>query len=128
MTQQPTQGVKDDLDRERDLLAAIVATAPTVINSFHRDPDGRVWYGYGAERVAVLFGVDPQELRNDAAPVFERIVPAEDREAAHRISLQSAIELVPWQAEYRVIHPTDGERWLHGHSIPHREQIGRAHV
>jgi PAS domain S-box-containing protein len=125
MTQQPTQGVKDELDRERDLLAAIVATAPTVINSFHRDPDGRVWYGYGAERVAVLFGVDPQELRRNAAPVFERIVPAEDREAAHRISLQSAVELVPWQAEYRVIHPTDGERWLHGHSIPHREPGGR---
>lgn len=113
------------LDRERDLLAAIVATAPTVINSFHREPDGRVWYGYGAERVAALFGVDPQELRDNAAPVFERIVPEADRAEAHRISLRSALELVPWQAEYRVIHPTDGERWLHGHSIPHREAGGR---
>jgi PAS domain S-box-containing protein len=113
------------LRAESDLLAAIVATAPTVINSFHRDPDGRVWYGYGAERVAALFGVDPQELRHDARPVFERIVLSPDREVAHEVSLRSTLEGVPWQAEYRVRHPTLGERWLHGHSIPHREPGGR---
>jgi signal transduction histidine kinase len=132
MTQQPPPGAArqagavtlDALQAETARLAAIVATAPTVVHSFHLATDGRMWFELGSERVADLFGVTEQEVRTDARAVFARRVDAADDAATGALAMQSARDLVPWRAEYRVEHPERGQRWVEGHSMPSRSADG----
>jgi len=108
------------LQDESDRLGAIVATAPTVVHSFHIGADGRMWFELGAARVAALFGVAEAEVRRDAADMFTRRVMPIDHDRTRDLAMASGRDLTPWRAEYRIRHPTRGTVWIEGHSMPTR--------
>lgn len=104
-------------------LTKIAATLPGVICSFKMRPDGSTCMPYASAALSDLYGLHPAEVRNDAAPIFERIHTDDLGHIRQTIDL-SAREMTPWRDEFRVLHPTKGLRWIEGHSMPQKEPDG----
>ncbi len=104
-------------------LTKIAATVPGVICSFRVRPDGTSCMPYASAALEQLYGLRPEDVVDDSAPIFARIHPGDVGYVSETVAA-SASTLTAWRAEYRVIHPTKGERWIEGHSMPQREADG----
>jgi two-component system, cell cycle sensor histidine kinase and response regulator CckA len=107
----------------QDQLASIAATVPGVIHSFRLRPDGSSSMPYASPALKHIYGLQPSEVAGDASALFTLIHP-EDLAAVRHCVFESAREMAPWQAEFRVNHPQRGEIWIEGHSVPRMEDDG----
>ncbi len=113
----------EQLRGERDRFAKIATTVPGVICSFRLDPDGNACFPYASPAIEDLYGLGPDDLVESAAPLWAMMHPDD----LGRIDLSiadSARSMTPWRDEFRVRHPTKGEIWVEGHSMPVREPDG----
>lgn len=78
---------------------------------------------YASAALGELYGLQPEEVRDDAGPIFSRIL-VEDHGLVRETIDVSAREMTPWRAEFRVQHPRKGQRWIEGHSMPQKESDG----
>ncbi|MBL8960760.1 MAG: PAS domain S-box protein, partial [Gemmatimonadetes bacterium] len=120
---QEKRDLEEALHREQQRLQLIAEVAPAVLVSYRRAPDGRVTLPYAAASIAALYGFSPAELAVDAAPMLERVHPADQPGVLASIT-QSEAGMGPWHAEYRYLHPTRGEIWVEGFSSPLRDDDG----
>lgn len=111
------------LRAEGERLKKIAATAPGVICSFHVSADGRSSMPYASPGLREIYGIGPEEVTEDATPVFAAIHPDDVAQVRASIEL-SARTLSPWRAEYRVRNRDKGEIWVEGHSVPERDRDG----
>jgi two-component system, NarL family, sensor histidine kinase UhpB len=100
-----------------DQLTQIAATVPGAIFSFLLRPDGSCAMPYLAGRLVDTFGIDPVELREDARPVFDFLIPDDLPLIWQSIEL-SASTLQPLAGAYRVHSPQGKLRWIEVASIP----------
>lgn len=114
---------REALRRERERLDKIIATAPGAICSFRLRPDGTACFPYGSPRITEIYGLEPQALAADAAPVFD-LMPPEDARRVRESIAESARTMTPWRDQFRVRHAGRGEIWVEGHSQPEREPDG----
>ncbi|MFO0936336.1 MAG: PAS domain-containing protein [Gemmataceae bacterium] len=112
-----------DLRAERDRLEKVVETAPAVILSFRLRPDGTACFPFASPRVQDLYGVTPEDIKEDATPVFN-IVHPDDRGDFQAAIAESARTMSHWRCEFRVIHQTRGEVWVEGNAAPLRDPDG----
>lgn len=104
-------------------LTKLAARVPGVIMQYRRRPDGSDCFPYASEGIRDIYRVAPDEVREDAGPVFALVHP--DDLAAVRASIEeSARTLTNWRLEYRVRFPDGTVRWLAGNSSPEREADG----
>jgi PAS domain S-box-containing protein len=106
--------------RLQDQLAKVAATVPGVICSYRLRPDGSACMPYASPAFESLCGLRPDAVAEDFSPIFARIHP-DDIGHIHETIAESARSLQPWQDSFRYTHPTKGERWIEGHSMPLRE-------
>lgn len=104
-------------------LMKTAATVPGVICSFRLRPDGSVSMPYASAALESIYGLRPEEVREDASRILSRIHPGDIGYVNETIAA-SARTLTAWRAEYRVHHPRKGELWIEGHSMPQGEQDG----
>jgi signal transduction histidine kinase len=104
-------------------LEKIVATVPVVICSFRLKPDGTACLPYASPAIKDIYDIRPEDLAESADPVFALVHP-DDLESLLASIMQSAHAMRPWRHEWRVWHPTKGEIWMEGHSLPEREPDG----
>jgi two-component system, cell cycle sensor histidine kinase and response regulator CckA len=107
----------------RDQLSSVAATVPGVINSFRLRPDGSSCLPFASSALDQIYGLQPCEVAEDASALFNLIHP-DDRGQVEAGMVESARTLGHWQVEFRVNHPTRGEIWVEGHSVPQREPDG----
>ncbi len=107
----------------RELLAKTAANSPGVIYTFRLRPDGSSCMPYASLAIEELFGVQPEEWAEDAAPLFALIHP-DDRAGVIDSIAESARSMLRWRAEFRVQHPARGIFWIEGQSTPERETDG----
>ncbi len=107
----------------QDQLAKIAATVPGMIYSFQLRPDGSLCLPFSTPVIEELWGLRPEELREDFAPAMARVHPEDAPRLSERIAA-SARSLQPWRDTFRVRHPQKGERWLEGNSMPQLEPDG----
>lgn len=119
---QAEAALRDQL-KMQDLLAKIVATVPGVVYSFLLRPDGTACVPYASVALDQLYGLQPEDVREDATPLLARI-HADDIGMVNETITASARAMTPWRAEYRVHHPSKGILWVDGHSMPQREPDG----
>ncbi len=111
------------LRAERDRFARIVATVPGAICSFRLGPDGGARFPYASPAIQDLYGLRPEELAESAAPLWAMTHPDDLGHIDAGITA-SAQAMTPWRDEFRVRHPSKGEIWVEGHSMPIREPDG----
>jgi PAS domain S-box-containing protein len=104
-------------------LASVVASSPCAIFALNRKSDGSCCLPYSAPSIEDLFSVTPLDLQTDGSVLFGR-VHDEDRPLLLHTLEQSAADLSPWRAEFRLRHHYRGELWVEVHSQPQREPDG----
>src|SRR5216684_874573 len=104
----------------RENLANIASTAPGVIYSFRLKPDGSTCFPYASAKITELCGLTPEQLAEDAAPVFAIMHP-EDVDRVRVAIEESARTLSAWHDEFRVQNPRRGDVWVEARSVPQRE-------
>ncbi|WP_445001173.1 diguanylate cyclase domain-containing protein [Halomonas mongoliensis] len=96
---------------------------PGVLYQFRLRPDGSAHFPFASPRLYEVYGCWPEEVSEDATPVFRRIHP-DDIEAVQHSIQASAAALAPWRTTYRVEHPLQGQLWLEGSATPSRQEDG----
>jgi PAS domain S-box-containing protein len=109
--------------RLQDQLTKVAATVPGVICSFRLRPDGSACMPFASPVFESVYGLSPNAVTEDFSPVFDRIHP-DDIGHIHETVAESARTMQPWQDSFRYDHPTKGEIWIEGHSMPLRETDG----
>jgi PAS domain S-box-containing protein len=101
----------------------IIATSPGVIYAYDRHADGTGSIVYVSPAVERVFGVTAQQWTADREPLFSRMHP-DDLPRMRAAIAEAGRNLTAWQGTYRIRHPTKGEIWIEGHSIPERDAAG----
>ncbi len=126
-------GVVQDITAEKQALAALAeqasfvksigARVPGMFYLARLRPDGRSEIPFVNDAVRDMLELDPEDLRRDARPLFQRVHP-EDLEGVRAALSLSARDLVPWRQVYRAVLPRAGVRWFSVEAVPHRERDG----
>ena len=98
-------------------LQKIASMVPGMVYQYQRWPDGRTAFPYASEGINHIYGVSPEAVVADAAPVLQVIHP-DDREHVEAIIQASARTLSPWHDEYRAKFPDGRVIWLEGEAMP----------
>jgi PAS domain S-box-containing protein len=117
----------EDAMRERvvlqDQLAKVASSVPGMICSFRLRPDGTVSMPFATQAITEIYGLTPEEVREDFSPIAALIHP-DDRGKMMEDIAESARTMTPWRGLFRARHPQRGETWIEGHSVPSREPDG----
>ena len=105
------------------MLEKLTANVPGAIYQYQLRADGSSCFPYASAGIRTIYEVEPEAVCEDAQPVFARIHP-DDLDGLRRSILQSAEQLQPWQADYRVLLPRQGLRWLRGEASPEPQADG----
>lgn len=96
---------------------------PGFLYQFQLNKDGTSCFPFASSGVKDIYGVAPDQIKNDASAVFAVLHPDEIGWISQSIST-SAANLKNWTATYRVLHPQRGEMWVHGEARPERLEDG----
>jgi PAS domain S-box-containing protein len=109
--------------RSHELLANLARLVPGVVYQYRLYPDGRSAFPYASPGMYDIYEVTPEEVREDATPVFGRLHPDDHDRVAATIQ-ESARTLQEFYCEFRVILPAQGLRWRWSQAHPERTDDG----
>jgi diguanylate cyclase (GGDEF)-like protein/PAS domain S-box-containing protein len=124
--------VRDISDRKRleqekdaalDLLQKIANRVPGMVYQYRLNPDGSHGIPYASGAIQDLFGISPDDVRNDASGLFKRI-HADDYPSLLASIQQSAQAMSRWSFEFRSNYSDGSVHWLQGNAQPEREADG----
>jgi two-component system sensor histidine kinase/response regulator len=102
-----------------DRLQKLASQLPGVVYQYQLRADGTSCFPYASERIWEIYRVTPDQVREDASAVFDILHP-DDLDAVAASIGESARNLTPWVAEYRVRFRDGSVEWLFGHATPER--------
>jgi PAS domain S-box-containing protein len=115
--------LRQSLREQQDRFERIAQTVPGVIHSFRLRPDGRGCFPYASPSLEWVFGVRPDEVVDDGAPIM-RLTHPEDTPRLRALVQESAQQMTPFHIEFRAASPRGGEMWIEIRSQPVREADG----
>jgi len=101
----------------------IARLVPGFVYQYCLRPDGSACFPYASEGIRDIYRVSPEQVREDAAQVFDILHP-DDYQGIFDSILTSAKNLSPWQYEYRVKFDDGSVRWLFGNALPNKQPDG----
>ena len=110
---------EEALEQSYDLLTKLARLVPGVIYQYRLDPDGHSAFPYASPGMNDIYEVTPEEVREDATPVFGRLHPDDYDMVAGAIQA-SALTLKTFYCEFRVLLPRQGLRWRWSQAHPER--------
>lgn len=111
------------LKAQLDFVQNLTRRAPGLLYQLRCSPEGWFTFPFASEGLRALFGLEPEAVLTDAAPVFQRIHPADHARCRQSMAL-SAQTMQPWSAEYRVCLPDGRTIWHASSATPHPEPDG----
>lgn len=118
-----TRRLTEKLQQSHNLLEKLSEQVPGVLCQFRLYPDGRTRIPFASQAFAEVYELNPEEVRDDATPLFNRTHPDDYGSLVASIH-DSAFNLRPWQHEFRVALPRQGIRWRLGQARPERLSDG----
>jgi len=100
-----------------NLLNNLAAQVPGVVYQYRLYPDGRSAFPYSSPGMWDIYEVTPEQVREDASPVFTRIHP-DDYDYIVETITESAKNQTNYESEFRVILPKQGLRWRYCNAKP----------
>ncbi len=113
-----------DLREEKERFLKIAAVSPGVIHSMRLKPDGKINYSFAGPGIKEIYGIDPEDLVEDATQLMTAMNHPDDVARNHHALVESMENLTPYREEYRVLNPHKGVIWVEVHSSPVREEDG----
>ncbi|MGM0623544.1 MAG: PAS domain-containing protein, partial [Campylobacterota bacterium] len=111
------------LQDNNELLNKLSQQLPGFLYKFELRQDGSQIFSFASSGVHDIYEVTPQQIRNNADIVFER-VHKDDLHKVRQTIADSAQNLTLWQCDYRVSLPTKGEKWVRGIAKPEKKDDG----
>ena len=111
------------LSQSHTLLNKLSEQVPGVIYQFRLYPDGHFCFPFASEAIRDIYEVTPEQVREDALPVFAILHP-DDYDGMLASIRESAKNLTKWKYEFRVVLPKQGIRWRMGESTPEKLEDG----
>jgi PAS domain S-box-containing protein len=111
------------LRESRDMIVKITDQVPGVVYQYRLYPDGRSCFPFASSGMNDIYEVTPEEVREDATPVFGRLHPDDHDRIASSIH-ESARTIEPFHCEFRVVLPRQGLRWRLCDALPERMDDG----
>ncbi len=111
------------LVESHELLNNLARMVPGAIYQYRLFPDGHAAFPYASHGMNEIYEVDPKDVREDAAPVWERF-HRDDRPRIIEAMLESARTLNPFHCEFRVTLPRQGLCWRWSQAQPQRMYDG----
>jgi PAS domain S-box-containing protein len=120
---QQRKEVDKELLESHDLLANLARLVPGVVYQYRLYPDGRSAFPYSSPGMNNIYEVTPEEVQDDATPVFGRLHPDDFDKVSNSIQ-ESARTLRTFVCEFRVNLPNQGLRWRWSQAQPERMPDG----
>lgn len=111
------------LENSEQKFQKLAANAPGMLYQFRLKTDGKKSFPYVSSGSRQLYGLEPEQIIQDAETLFQGIHP-EDRPGLENSIIQSATTQQPWQYEWRHITPTGKHIWTKGASRPQTQPNG----
>ena len=105
------------------LLKNVANRVPGMLYQYRLRPDGSSCFPYASDAMRDIFRIDPEDVREDATAMFGTLHPDDIDELIATIQT-SAVDLTPWQHEFRVMFADGAIRWLLTNALPDREADG----
>ncbi|MGY6588988.1 MAG: diguanylate cyclase [Wenzhouxiangella sp.] len=112
-----------ELRKADSMLKALTRNVPGLVYQFRMLPDGTMTFPYASDGIYQIYEISAEEGRESAERAVERIHPDDIKQVMETIEA-SASSLKRWKADYRVVLPSRGVRWLRGESTPQRAEDG----
>jgi diguanylate cyclase (GGDEF)-like protein/PAS domain S-box-containing protein len=112
-----------NLQQSHDLLHKLSDQVPGLIFQFKLEPNGHMSFPFASKAMLDLYGIEPEQAREDASSVFAFQHPEDAASLAASIQ-ESARTLQPWHHEYRIVLPALGLRWRRGDARPEKQEDG----
>ena len=114
---------EDEIKESRDLLSNLASLVPGVVYQYRLYPDGSSAFPYSSPGMYDIYGYYPEDVREDATPVFSRVHP-DDLQHVSDLIFESAATLNTFYSEFRVVLPGQGLRWRWSQAQPQRMPDG----
>ena len=115
--------LEDKLRQSLDHSPPFISRTAEMSYQYQLFPDGRSCFPVASETIREIYEVAPEQVREDASPVFAVIHP--DDYFGFVASLHdSARTLRPWEHEFRVTLQNQGVRWHYGTARPQNQMDG----
>jgi PAS domain S-box-containing protein len=111
------------LQQSHRLMGKITSHVPEIVFQFRVSPDGHKAFPYISDRILDLYGLTPEQARNNADLVFEMYHKDDYHIVMEKIAV-SASKLTDFVSEHRVIVPGKGIRWHMAMARPEKEPDG----
>ena len=119
-------GISEDITERiesENRLTQLARNIPGMIYQFRMRSDNSSHFPYTSEGIRDIYGVTPQQVKEDASVVFSVLHP-DDLERVSQSILESAANLSIWNCEYRIRFADGRIIWVVGHATPRREADG----
>ncbi|MBE9241668.1 PAS domain S-box protein [Synechocystis salina LEGE 00031] len=119
-------GISDDITElleSEQRLQELARHIPGVIYQFRMRPDGTFHFPYASEGIRDIYGVTPEEVRDNSDAILAVLHP-DELDGLFQSIYTSAANLTPWYYEYRVYFPEGRVIWVLGYATPQRESDG----
>ncbi|MBN1821276.1 MAG: PAS domain S-box protein [Prolixibacteraceae bacterium] len=117
------KNAEQELQNRYNLLHKLTAQVPGVVYQYRLYPDGRSAFPVASSGMWDIYEVTPEDVREDASPVFTRLHP-DDYDMIVETINESAKNLTLYHSEFRVILPQQGIRWRLCDAKPERLEDG----
>jgi PAS domain S-box-containing protein len=107
----------EEQTKSLNLLNNLAAQVPGVVYQYRLYPGGNSAFPYASPGMWDIYEVTPEEVREDASPVFTRIHP-DDYDYIVETITESAKNQTNYESEFRVILPEQGLRWRYCNAKP----------
>ena len=104
-------------------LQKIADRVPGVVYQYRRRPDGSAHMPFASEAIRRIYGLSPDEVRQDVTRL-NTVHHPDDHEGIMASIQASALSLSPWRHEFRLKFPDGTIRLLYGDAVPEREADG----
>lgn len=109
-------------ETERKLMN-FIENLPGVAYTFRLSPDGHASLPYTSTGITELYGLRPEDVKNDFTPLHMLAHP-DDRPRIKAAVAESARTMTPIRLESRICRPGLPDRWQEIRSMPEREADG----
>lgn len=111
--------VDAELAARQEMLEKLAEQVPGVVYQFKLYPNGKSCFPYASPGIYDIYGLQPEDVVEDATPVFARLHP-DDLTRVTQDIFESAENLTLFQCDYRVILPGKGVEWRQCNAKPQR--------